>query len=183
MEKNVEFIQKILGKPVDLITREFTMQYNPDKKAAILFIDELVVKDQIHNFILRPLMLQGERITLKSDIWETAVESLVQIGETAIIKEMRKAIDAILAGDTILFIDGYAKGLVIGTRGWDTRSVSDPRAENVVRGSREGMSETITVSLGMICRRLRDPDLRVDLLELGRRTQNRYWSPLHKGDR
>lgn len=171
MEKNVEFIQKILGKPVDLITREFTMQYNPDKKAAILFIDELVVKDQIHNFILRPLMLQGERITLKSDIWETAVESLVQIGETAIIKEMRKAIDAILAGDTILFIDGYAKGLVIGTRGWDTRSVSDPRAENVVRGSREGMSETITVSLGMIRRRLRDPDLRVDLLELGRRTK------------
>ena len=46
MEKNVEFIQKILGKPVDLITREFTMQYNPDKKAAILFIDELVVKDK-----------------------------------------------------------------------------------------------------------------------------------------
>lgn len=168
---NIQFIHETLGKPVDLVTREFIMQYTPDKKAAIIFLDELVDKDQIHNFVLRPLMLQGERIAVKTDLWETSVESLVQIGETKLIEEMKKAIDAILAGDTILFIDGYAKGLIIGTRGWDMRSVSDPRAENVVRGSREGMSETITVSLGMIRRRLRDPDLRVDLFELGRRTK------------
>jgi len=40
-----------------------------------------------------------------------------------------------------------------------------------VRGSREGLSETITVSLGMIRRRLKDPHLRVDLFEIGKRTK------------
>ena len=171
VEENVRYVQETLGKPVDLVTREFTMQYTPDKKAAVLFIDELVDKEQVHNFILRPLMIHGEQLKVKTDVWETAVESLVQVGETKVIENLKKMVDAILAGDTILFIDGYPKGLVIGTRGWQMRSITDPSAESVVRGSREGMSETITVSLGMIRRRLKDPNLRVELFELGRRTK------------
>lgn len=168
---NVKYVEKTFGKPVDLVIREFTIQYTPDKRAAILFFDELVDKEQVHNFILRPLMLHGERLAVKSDVWETAVESLVQVGETKIVDSLKKMVDAVLAGDTVLFIDGYTKGVVIGTKGWEMRSVSDPSAESVVRGSREGMSETITVSLGMIRRRLKDPNLRVDLFELGRRTK------------
>lgn len=169
--KNIRFVQERLGKAIDLVIREFTIQYTPDRKAVVLFLDELVDKDQIHHFILRPLMLQGESIKVKIDLWEMAVESLVQVGETKSIKVMKEAINAILAGDTVLFIDGYAKGLVIGTKGWEMRSVSEPRAESVVRGSREGLTETITVNLGMIRRRLRDPDLRVQLMEIGRRTK------------
>ena len=171
VEENVRYVAETLGKPVDLVIRQFTMQYIPDTKAAVIFFDELVDKEQIHNFILRPLMLQGERIKVKTDVWHTAVESLVQVGETKEINNLKKMIDAVLAGDTVLFIDGYTKGLVIGTRGWEMRSITEPSAESVVRGSREGLSETITVSLGMIRRRLKDPHLRVDLFEIGKRTK------------
>ncbi|WP_093230913.1 spore germination protein [Thermoflavimicrobium dichotomicum] len=172
LEENINFIQTLLGNSGDLVTRQFMIQYDPDVQAAIIYLDELVAKEINHNYVLRPLMKFSEIPHKKGrDIWDMAYQSLVQAGETKVEEEMKKAIDAILCGDTVLFIDGYAKTMIIGTRGWQTRGISEPRAESVVRGPREGMSETLLFSLGMIRRRLKDPDLRVKMHTIGKRTK------------
>lgn len=171
VEKNLGIVKKILGDPVDLVTREFTIQYAPDRRSAAIYLDELVNKEQVHNYILRPLMLAGEKLDVKTDLWDMAIESMIHASEMEITSEMKKIISAILCGDTVLLIDGYAKSAIIGTKGWETKSITEPRSESVIRGSREGLSETLNVSLGMIRRRLKDPNLRIKPFDLGLRTR------------
>lgn len=170
-EKNAQYIAQLLGDSADVISRLFTIQYAPDRKAAVLYIDGLVNLAIVDQFILHPLMVEGERLKVKTDLWQMVNESLVQTGEIKKSSKMEEIVDALLSGDTILFVDGSDIGLIMGTRGWEKRSVAEPRAESVVRGSREGLTETIRINTSMIRRRLKDPDLRLKNYVVGKRTK------------
>ncbi|MDW2796384.1 spore germination protein, partial [Clostridium boliviensis] len=161
VDENVEFIGKLLGDGADVVTRFFTVQYTPDRRAAVMYIDGLVDLSLIDRFVLSPLMTDAEKIKTKTDLWELINESLIKTGETKVTARMKDLVEGILSGDTILLLDGESQGLVIGSKGWPMRSVEEPKTAAVVRGPREGFSETIRVNTALIRRRLRDPDLRM----------------------
>ncbi|MBA4494767.1 spore germination protein [Paenactinomyces guangxiensis] len=171
LEQNLEFIKNVFGDTVDLVQRKFVIPYTPEREAVVLYLDELVNKNLINEFILSPLMTQADHIDVKADLWKDVEEHLVQVGETEKTDEMKKVVDAILNGDSVLIINGYDQAMILGTKGWDKRSIDEPRAEAVVRGPREGLSETLSVSLGLIRRRLKDPHLRIKNYKIGERTQ------------
>lgn len=169
LEQNLNFIKNIFGDSSDLVIRRFTID-QPKKHAAVIYFDELIDKDLTHNFLIRPLIKLEKNKDELSDPWQTIVNE-VEAGETEEVDQMKKAVEGILSGDSILLVDGSTKALVVGSRGWATRGIDEPRAEQVVRGSREGMSETLNFSLGMIRHRLRDPSLRVKYVSVGKRTK------------
>jgi spore germination protein len=51
-------------------------------------------------------------------------------------KDLSKAINSVLSGDTILSIETMASCFVIASRLWPVRSISEPSGETVVRGGR-----------------------------------------------
>lgn len=171
VDENLNSIITILGDSADLVTRSLIMQTKPHKKAVIIFIDELINKDIVHEYIIRPLLNPPEDPEGTFDLWEFAEKAVIQAGETKVVHNMDQVIDGILCGDTVLLIHGFEKALVIGTKGWATRSIDEPRAESVVRGPREGLNETLTTSLALIRRRLKDPNLRVKFFTLGKRSK------------
>ncbi|MBA4547510.1 spore germination protein [Thermoactinomyces intermedius] len=169
LDQNLEFIKNVLGDSSDLVIREFTID-QPRKKAAVIYFDELINKELAHNFLIRPLIKLEKTGEELSDPWETIVNE-VEAGETEEVDQMRKVLEGVLGGDTVLLVDGSEKGLIVGSKGWATRGVDEPRAEQVVRGPREGLSETLNFSLSMIRHRLRDPSLRVKYIAVGKRTK------------
>ncbi|MFC7442384.1 spore germination protein [Laceyella putida] len=168
-KENADFIKNVLGDCADLVTRSFTI--GEEIGCAVLFIDELVNKEIVHNFLLRPMINSQEKQIGAEELWTIVTQSMVEVGETKEADDLKTAVEAILSADTVLFIDGMDKALILGTKGWAARSVSEPRAEAVVRGPREGLSETMCWSLAMIRHRLRDPNFRVKYFTLGKRTK------------
>ncbi|MDQ0418629.1 hypothetical protein J2Z48_002832 [Croceifilum oryzae] len=169
LDENLDFLKNVFGNSTDIITRTFAMKTPDHSTGAVIYIDEMVNKDITHNYILRPLM--QEEIQDQTDIWKNVVQKLIEAGEVKEITKMKEVINGILSGDTIFLLEGTTRALVIGTKGWTTRSVGEPRAESVVRGPREGLSETSTFSLAMIRHRMKDPDLRIQSFVIGERTQ------------
>ncbi|SDY57574.1 spore germination protein [Thermoactinomyces sp. DSM 45892] len=169
LDENLDFLKNVFGNSTDIITRTFAMKTPDHLKGAVIYIDEMVNKDITHNYILRPLM--QEEIKDQTDIWKNVVQKLIEAGEVKEITKMKDVINGVLSGDTIFLLEGTTRALVIGTKGWTTRSVGEPRAESVVRGPREGLSETSTFSLAMIRHRFKDPDLRIQSFVIGERTQ------------
>ncbi|MFZ5944671.1 MAG: spore germination protein [Bacillota bacterium] len=47
----------------------------------------------------------------------------------------------------MLIIDGLTEALLISTQGWESRGITEPKTEAVVRGSREGFTETFPKDL------------------------------------
>lgn len=74
---------------------------------------------------------------------------------------------AILSGQLALFIDGYDKCILIDSRTYPARSVSEPDKDKALRGSKDGFVETIIFNTALIRRRIRDADLCVEMLQAG----------------
>jgi len=91
--------------------------------------------------------------------------------DTRKIAEIPELASACLSGDTVLLLEGCEGGLVIGTKGWEKRGVTEPQSESVVRGPREGFTENLRTNTTLIRRKIRNGSLRTEQMKVGRKTQ------------
>ncbi|MCS1351393.1 spore germination protein [Mechercharimyces sp. CAU 1602] len=171
VKENTDFITHLLGDGADVIVRSFTIQYQPDRKAALVYLDGMADVPLVDKFVLSTLMTKAAEVKSDEDLETLIAESLVQTGETQSSPKMKDMMEAILSGDAALFIDEYEEGIVVGAKGFPVRSVSEPSTEAVVRGPREAFTESIRVNTALIRRRLKDPDLRIKDVKVGKRTR------------
>ncbi|SFS51043.1 spore germination protein [Marininema halotolerans] len=173
IEPNLVYFETLLGKErsSDLNVRRFTIQYTTERKAGLIYMDGLSFCPGIDEFLLEPLMLMGRTLDVKKDLMESVMNSLLQHGEVKPTDNMEKLVDSLLSGDVLVFVDGYPEGIVVGLKGALRRGVGEPRAEAVVRGSREGFVEAMRINTALVRWRLRDPDLRMVGLTVGKRTK------------
>jgi len=71
----------------------------------------------------------------------------------------------------VLFIEGSDEALLLGTRGWEARSIEESSVESVLRGSKESFVESIRTNTAMIRRKLKAPNLKIKDLKVGSRSQ------------
>lgn len=90
-----------------------------------------------------------------------------EANETESLPDMLRAI---LYGDTLLIADGNKTALTINTKGWRTRGIKEPDSERVLQGPREGFDEAAMFNVAMIRRKLLTPDLCIEFMRIGRRS-------------
>ena len=79
----------------------------------------------------------------------------------------------IIYGDTLFLLEGYDKALIISSKGWNSRPISEPQSTKVVRGPREGFTESILVNLSLLRRKINNPDLKFQFKEIGEKTHTK----------
>ncbi len=122
-----------------------------------------------HNALLeclRALREAGKKIT-GYDVLQTKVLTTF---ERTFVETEEEALGYLLSGDGLIFLDGEPGCIRLAVRKYETRAVSEPPTEGIVKGPREGFVENIKTNLSMIERKLRTPDLKVERLKIGRRT-------------
>lgn len=87
------------------------------------------------------------------------------------VTKMEDAIRFILSGPLVTFIDGFEYVLMIDTRIYPMRNIGATEVEKVIRGPRDGFVETMLMNTALIRRRLRDPSLRAELIQVGTRSK------------
>ena len=78
-----------------------------------------------------------------------------------------KLVTSVLSGLGVLLVEGYAAGLTFDIRNYPSRGVQEPDKDRVLRGSRDGFSETLIANTALIRRRIRDPHLRLEIFQVG----------------
>jgi stage V sporulation protein AF len=91
--------------------------------------------------------------------------------QVAMVESMEDALLQILSGPMVLFAEGYRVAIVVDTRVYPGRTPSEPTTERVVRGPRDGFTEILLTNTALTRRRLRDPKLRMEILQVGRRSK------------
>lgn len=174
LTENLDLIQKELNNSSDLIIRRFSLGGPQQGQGAVVFIDGLVDKKQIEWSILRPLMLMkgpGLEKANGADRLEYIELNLITVGEIKREYRLDQVVAAVLSGKTVLMIDGAEEGLAIATPGWEKRSVNQPDSEVIVKGPREGFVETLRTNTALLRRKLGDPKLTLESLQVGARTK------------
>jgi stage V sporulation protein AF len=70
-----------------------------------------------------------------------------------------------------MFLDGHDRCIAIDGRTYPARSVGEPWKDRVMRGSRDGFVETIVFNVALVRRRIRDPRLLVEMVQVGERSR------------
>lgn len=172
MQDNIESIKNAMSNNFDIKVREFKLT-GQEIYGALVYIPSLVNNDTIMQHIVNPLMIESSLIIDKdaSILFNTIKESMLTAKYIEEEDSLDEIILAIMSGDAFLCIQGYAKGLKIDTKQYISRQVGVPVLEPSVKGSQEGFIETLQDNIGLIRRRLRDPNLVFHQQKLGRRTK------------
>ncbi len=172
VEQNLHRIIEISGNSYDLCIRR-CLAGPEEVPCAIVFIDGLVKKDVIDD-LLRVVKIDtfktGIKGVHKQEIYKTLKRRLIPNAlEEA--RDMETLYNGISLGETALLFDGTAKAILCETRGWITRSITEPDAETTIRGPREGFVENIRTNTSLIRRRIRSPNLWMENLHVGSLTR------------
>ncbi|MGE4353449.1 MAG: spore germination protein [Oscillospiraceae bacterium] len=175
LNKNLDALKEIIGNSSDIVIRRFSFGNKSQIQAAMIFVDGLIDKALVNENVLKPLMYD---IHLVSEIEPSKIDhihyiksALLHVGEIEESGSINEAVDAFLSGDTVLLIDGSNEALIMGSRGWKSRGIEEPKTESVVRGSREGFTETLRFNTSMLRRRIKSPDLKLEAMKIGVRTK------------
>jgi stage V sporulation protein AF len=125
--------------------------------------------NEISVFVLRSL-LETTREQIATAPIEKLMKEVVPFAEVDPVDDLEEALRQVLAGPMLLLVDGEPQGLLIDTREYPVRDPHEPDIEKITRGSRDGFVETLVFNVALIRRRIRDPQLRCEIINVGRRS-------------
>lgn len=134
------------------------------REACIYFIDGFC-KDELMQKLLQYFMDIKEE-EMPGDAHGMSKANLPYV-EVDLQDQWEKIVYFIMSGVFALFIDGYDKCLLIDSRTYPARSVSEPEKDKALRGSKDGFVETIVFNTALIRRRIRNPQLRMEMFQAG----------------
>ncbi len=174
LNKNLQSIRQILGKSNDVKIHEFRFGKEGEYGGALVFIDGLVNSGFITEGILKPVLsfrlLDSLPADKPADAFEEIQRTVLCTAEMEEKEALSELIAGCLSGNTIFLMDGIAKGILVSTKGWDKRGVTEPQTESVIRGPREGFTENLRTNTALVRRKIKSPQLRMDHIIVGRKT-------------
>lgn len=176
LNDNYRNIQKAFNGTDDIKFREFTINSDVGKrrKAFIVFIDGLASGKVINESIVGPLIsgIPGQTTFNISENNVNSVDnSMISVGEVREVFTMDDAVLGCLDGDTALFADGMESALIIGSKGYEKRSISNPEDEVNVRGPKDSFVENLRDNTAMIRRKVKNNNLVFETIRLGTQTK------------
>ncbi|MUV38562.1 Spore germination protein KA [Lentibacillus sp. JNUCC-1] len=173
LDENIKHIKNLLGSPSDLVTRTFDI-YHSSVKCGVVYFSGLTNSELLHKDVIKPVQNAGEKKGFPEEamaVYDVLKKDVIAAGNIKTGQTMDDVMDALLSGTTVFFVDGVDQALLIEMKKWEMRSVEEPVSETVIRGPRDGFVETLQTNLATLRRYIRDPNLRFDSYQVGRRSK------------
>ena len=163
--QRLERFRKLLriDESFDVIAREIEVA---GRSSALLFVDGFV-KDDIMEKILEFIMsLQPEQLKEVKDASVFAGRFITYV-EVDAQDSADNVVTQVLSGQLALLVDGVEPVILVDARTYPVRSVEEPDSDRVLRGSHDGFVETLVFNTALIRRRIRSPQLTMDIQQVG----------------
>lgn len=173
LHKNEAYFQDIFRRCSDVVFRNFEINTPETVRVLMIYVDGLTNTQVVSENVVRALMvhyLEGKNRAEEPPVLH-AQNHVVSVPEVRPEKGLNNLVHAVLSGDVIVVIDGEEEGLVISARGWEARSVSEPQAEPLVRGPRDGFTENLRTNTSLVRRRIKSSRLKMESFEVGALTK------------
>ncbi|WP_078545672.1 spore germination protein [Litchfieldia alkalitelluris] len=169
LEKNVEYLKESLGVDKSFDILHIELEEYAGRNMAMFVIDGLIKDDILH--LLQKFLLTQKPEDLNGDTLEKLIKKYIPYVEVEKQNDLDKVVDGVLAGPTALVVDGIDHVIMIDARTYPVRGIQEPDIERVVRGARDGYTETVVFNTALTRRRVRDRSLRMEYLQVGRRSK------------
>ena len=167
LKENMDFLNRKLDidKNFDLVYRVIQIG---GREACMYFVDGFCKDELMQKMLQRFMDIKPEE--LPGNAHEMSKKCVPYV-EVDLQSDFSQIIYFIMSGVFALFIDGYDQCILIDSRTYPARSVSEPEKDKALRGSKDGFVETIVFNTALIRRRIRSTNLRMEMFHAGNSSQ------------
>ncbi|SDC63089.1 spore germination protein KA [Pelagirhabdus alkalitolerans] len=170
LKTNLTYIKEQLGHSTDLVVRHLHIG-SKKNGMAICYLDGLVeketIRDQFMSQVKRQAFSAKDPQKLKEEV-ENLITAVSAVEHVRLFNDLFKHL---MAGDSILLIDQVKSGLIIDTKGGNSREIDMVTTQEVVRGPKEGFVERLESNIALVRRRLKDRNFWLKSYSIGTKTQ------------
>lgn len=145
---------------------------------VLVFVEGLVDSEKINQDLLEPLLRPnfGRSPDAPVDTSDDHFLALLsgEVLPVSIVEEvdtLEGLLEKLFNGSSVVLIDTKQKALAADTSGGEKRGVEEPTSQTVIRGPKEGFTESLKTNISLIRRRIKSPKLASTVLKIGRVTQ------------
>ena len=162
------FMNNYLNELKKVFENAFDVKYRdvdtPLGKGTLIFIDVLCSSAFISEYIVTPLTYKNYQVNNTDDI----LNKVIRMNLAGTVKDLNDAQMHILMGDVVIVFENNDSMIYCETKGYVRRGVGIPLTEAVVKGPREGFSEAFVDNVALIRRRVKNVNLKLEPLILGK---------------
>ena len=169
LKENKDMVKSILPieKSFDIIARDITFGSMEGYFIGINGLCKLDILQDIFSLLQNPLYYTNMN-PLSMKEW---VEQKIGYAQVTLCSQWDILLKQVLSGPSILFMDGFSQALILDTRSYPGRGISEPETEKIMRGSKDGFVETVLFNTNMIWRRIRSPKLTFEITSVGKESK------------
>ena len=164
IERSIAILQQALNMPEneDVIFR----RYSAGKvKVCAIYVEGLADEKKIGEFVLHALK-NDERDAAREDPLRYVLDNL-ELPQAKKQAEFAAIVQQIISGMCCLLVDGANEALMLETRSYPSRSVSQPTNEAVVYGPHEAFNENLRTNISLVRRYVQSPQLISEKISVG----------------
>ncbi|MDA8192815.1 MAG: spore germination protein [Thermaerobacter sp.] len=150
-----------MGRSSDILLRRITVPASPRGSLLLASVDGLADTQMVDQDIIAPLLTTR----VPASLWDQAALTPMHITRE---RSWPRLLQALAAGNTLLFAPDLPFVWVIDTVKYTQRSIERPQTELAVRGPEEAFNEILLTQKNQIRRRLLTPDLLFRDVTVGR---------------
>lgn len=163
LKDNISLIRHISGNSSDILINEFIAG---GISCAIICCDGMISTQALAEMVLTPITdieQQKNSVFLFGHISRYMLLST----DRPEIEDYDTLFRLVYSGFAVLIAEGTNKALGFGIQGYPSRGIQEPSGESNIMGSHEGFTETLRSNMSMLRRRLRTPELVMELMTKG----------------
>lgn len=174
LRKDEQYLITTIGQGLDTQYRHLLIPALDNCSALIVYIKGLINITELEDAIIRPLTVPnriGAEKRVKKITLPDFIKSSLFIAGIKPSQNWTEICDAIVSGNSVLFIDKCPSAFILANTGWESRTISEPTSEVEIRGPKDSFVEDLVPNMALIRRRIRDYGLRFEAMRLGDRTK------------
>lgn len=171
LDDNIKILENIFINDKTITYRELLIGNPKGIRCMLVYINGMAGSQRINEDIIKPLLLSDISCVNHSEFIDFLLQKILFTGNNKKSSSFDNIVNGIIYGKSMLFIDGLAEVISMDTTGWQTRSISEPQSETIVRGPREGFTESLNLNLTLLRRRLITPNLKFKFMRIGKQTK------------
>jgi spore germination protein len=140
-----------------------------DRECLLAYVEVVVDNLLLEKTALGRLLAALQTIPAEQ-LDEVLTKNALGISDVTPYDFIEDAAAGMLTGDAILFVDGYDHALKIADKGYPGMDVQEPDSEKVIRGSKEGFTDSVKTNTALIRKRVRSSRVKVQELQMGVRS-------------
>lgn len=171
IKDNIAIMETYYRDCADIKKKQMVLGKNRDVDAYLIFIEVAVGSGT--SSLGETLKFLNEQS--KEEIIASLKENALGISDATYFATVQEAVDGLLTGEAILFVDGFEKAVKIPDKGYPAKSISQSESEKVVRGSNEALCESVKLNAALIRKRIRSSKVKARQVKAGVRSNTNVY--------